>query len=124
MLVKHMCKQKASPLHSIGTPDLEALYWKQQGQCSYCNDPLCGVADLEHLIPRSRGGQHTLENLVWACPSCNGSKKDKTEEEFRRELRARPKHYARKRARARALRTFPGSYLTALVKQDDLQRPE
>jgi hypothetical protein len=34
---------------------------------------------LEHLIPKSRGGDSGLENLAWACPSCNLRKSDRVE---------------------------------------------
>jgi hypothetical protein len=27
--------------------------------------------DVEHIIPRTRGGPSLLNNLAWACPSCN-----------------------------------------------------
>jgi hypothetical protein len=26
---------------------------------------------VEHILPRSRGGQSSPENLAWACPGCN-----------------------------------------------------
>lgn len=34
---------------------------------------------LEHAIPRSKGGIDGLDNLAWACPSCNLRKSDRTE---------------------------------------------
>ena len=33
---------------------------------------------IEHIIPRSKGGESTLENLVLACPGCNLHKADRT----------------------------------------------
>jgi hypothetical protein len=40
--------------------------------CCYCasRDHL----SIDHLIPRSRGGADTGDNLVWACRTCNSSK--------------------------------------------------
>jgi hypothetical protein len=32
---------------------------------------------LEHIVPRSRGGDSTLDNLAWACPACNLRKSDR-----------------------------------------------
>lgn len=29
---------------------------------------------IDHIIPRTRGGKSTLENLALACPRCNGHK--------------------------------------------------
>lgn len=38
---------------------------------------------MEHKMPLSRGGLHDPDNLAMACLSCNCSKQDKTEEEYR-----------------------------------------
>lgn len=39
-------------------------------------------ATVEHIIPLSRGGSHTWENMAIACSKCNCTKRDKTPEEF------------------------------------------
>ena len=39
--------------------------------------------EIDHLIPRSRGGLNNIENLVLSCGKCNHTKNEKTEEEFR-----------------------------------------
>jgi 5-methylcytosine-specific restriction endonuclease McrA len=48
----------------------------------------CGVKkkdgselELEHIIPKSRGGRNVWENLVAACQKCNRAKNDRTPEE-------------------------------------------
>lgn len=41
--------------------------------CCYCGSQL--HLSLDHLIPRFRGGEHSADNLVVACRSCNSSKK-------------------------------------------------
>lgn len=52
-------------------------------RCVYCG--VAGVPlELDHVIPKSRGGEHSLENLVAACKPCNSSKGAKTVEEWRR----------------------------------------
>ena len=44
--------------------------------CAYCG----GVADqVDHVWPKSRGGEDTLENCVAACKECNYAKRDKTD---------------------------------------------
>lgn len=51
------------------------------GRCEYCmmHQSLQGATfHMEHLIPRSRGGGSTLDNLAWACPGCNLRKSDRT----------------------------------------------
>ncbi len=44
--------------------------------CSYCGDRDRASFTVDHLIPRHRGGADRGENLVWACRSCNSSKRD------------------------------------------------
>ncbi|MBI3796634.1 MAG: HNH endonuclease [Deltaproteobacteria bacterium] len=49
------------------------------GRCEYCQAPqiLIGqVFHLDHIIPRSAGGQTTTENLCLACSHCNIAKGD------------------------------------------------
>jgi 5-methylcytosine-specific restriction endonuclease McrA len=41
--------------------------------CAYCLKPFEKL-EIEHMHPISRGGEHTLENVVPACRSCNGRK--------------------------------------------------
>jgi hypothetical protein len=42
------------------------------GRCAYCQRQMAQIWD--RLIPRTRGGKHTLHNLVPACQSCKVSK--------------------------------------------------
>ena len=46
-------------------------------QCEYCLAPdefFNSPFEVEHLVPRARGGRGHLDNLVLACRNCNGSK--------------------------------------------------
>jgi hypothetical protein len=47
--------------------------------CSYCG--LECVPTIDHVVPRSRGGDDTPSNLVVACRSCNSRKGARTPEE-------------------------------------------
>jgi 5-methylcytosine-specific restriction endonuclease McrA len=52
------------------------------GRCEYCrmHQSLQGATfHVEHIIPRSRGGLSQLDNLAWACPSCNLHKSSRVE---------------------------------------------
>ncbi len=52
-----------------------ALFARDDFRCQYCG----GFADsLDHVVPRSRGGQHTWENVAAACRPCNLRKRDRT----------------------------------------------
>lgn len=51
-------------------------------RCEYCHmhQSLQGACfHIEHIIPTSRGGNSSLDNLAWACPACNLRKSDRTE---------------------------------------------
>jgi 5-methylcytosine-specific restriction endonuclease McrA len=45
--------------------------------CFYCNEVMDRVT-IDHVIPRSRGGRHSIGNLVSCCGRCNSSKGAKT----------------------------------------------
>lgn len=49
--------------------------------CTYCGDD---AGQVDHVIPRSRGGSDDLENLVPCCGACNLAKGDRTPEEWLR----------------------------------------
>ncbi|MEM1426771.1 MAG: HNH endonuclease [Cyanobacteria bacterium P01_H01_bin.130] len=55
--------------------------------CSYRGDDLT----LDHVIPRSRGGGDTWENMVAACVRCNIKKGNRTPQEAGMPLRRKPR---------------------------------
>jgi 5-methylcytosine-specific restriction endonuclease McrA len=56
-------------------------------RCQYCG----GHADsIDHVVPRSRGGEHIWENVVAACRGCNTTKRDRLLGETSMSLRRRP----------------------------------
>ncbi len=73
--------------------DLEALRELvraalEAGRCPYCGDALTvHNFSLDHDRPRSRGGRHSLPNLVCYCRRCNEVKGQLTGEEFRALIR-------------------------------------
>ncbi|WP_457630207.1 HNH endonuclease [Oceanithermus sp.] len=58
--------------------------------CQYCGRR-GRVLTIDHVVPRSRGGQDTWENLVTACLECNTRKGDRTPEEAGMPLLRRPR---------------------------------
>jgi 5-methylcytosine-specific restriction endonuclease McrA len=58
------------------TPDAMAeMLLAQNYQCYWCDEFFGDKAPhQDHVIPISRGGLHMLDNLVWACASCNTQK--------------------------------------------------
>lgn len=61
-------------------------------QCQYCDVRLpAGELTLDHIIPESKGGPGSWENLVACCQRCNRKKADKSLEESGMTLRRRPR---------------------------------
>jgi 5-methylcytosine-specific restriction endonuclease McrA len=61
------------------------VWVRDQGCCVYCGaavtpdrmlEPHKKRASMDHVVPVCRGGEGTYENLVLACPDCNGGKND------------------------------------------------
>jgi len=59
--------------------------------CQYCGaQPGKGSLTVDHVVPRSRGGENTWENVVAACAPCNQRKGGRTPEEAGLRLRSQP----------------------------------
>lgn len=68
--------------------DLRRALSRHGGACFYCRADLGDKVTWDHVVPVSRGGAHSVGNLVPACRSCNCSKNNRTITEWRR-MRAR-----------------------------------
>lgn len=56
-------------------------------QCAYCG---ASATTVDHIHPRSRGGQDSWENLVACCLSCNNAKGDRSLSQLGWTLRVKP----------------------------------
>jgi 5-methylcytosine-specific restriction endonuclease McrA len=65
-------KKLANGVYEISTKELKRLY---ESPCLYCGSTESIQAD--HVIPISKGGVHSIGNLVPACAKCNVSKHNK-----------------------------------------------
>ncbi len=54
-------------------PTRANIMLRDEDTCQYCGKHSRELT-LDHVIPRSRGGQSTWENLVACCRACNGRK--------------------------------------------------
>ena len=73
----------------------EYLLLKWGHRCAYC-EKMGLPLQVEHIIPKIRGGSNRVTNLTLACEQCNGKKGNQTAEEFgfphiRRKRRLRSK---------------------------------
>lgn len=59
----------------------EYLLEKWQRKCAYCGNKKVPL-QIEHILPKSRGGSDRAANLTLACQSCNDRKGTQTAEEF------------------------------------------
>jgi 5-methylcytosine-specific restriction endonuclease McrA len=64
---------------------------RDRWRCQYCGAKHpAGVLTLDHVLPRSRGGKTSWENIVTACSECNSTKGSRTPEEAGMRLRKHP----------------------------------
>lgn len=65
-----------------------AVFARDGGRCGYCGAP---ATSIDHVVPRSRGGAHSWENVVAACARCNHRKADRSVAELGWRLRVTPR---------------------------------
>lgn len=72
----------------------ENIYKRDNYECVYCGEDNVKLFTLDHVVPQSRGGRDTWDNLVTACKRCNGEKADLTLAEYGKDI-PKPKrpHY-------------------------------
>lgn len=75
-------RKAASDVRVVTIGDWERMVARHRGCCAYCGRP--GKLTQDHVIPISRGGRHSVGNLVPACGVCNSSKGSKLLVEWRR----------------------------------------
>jgi 5-methylcytosine-specific restriction endonuclease McrA len=63
------------------------IYMRDKFRCQYCGDKKnASELTLDHIFPRSRGGDNSPVNIVTACLVCNNRKGSRTPEEARMPL--------------------------------------
>ncbi len=63
--------------------------FKRDGhRCVYCGKD--NDLTLDHVLPKSRGGENSWENLVTCCSKCNGKKDNRTPDEAGMKMRVKP----------------------------------
>ena len=68
------------------------IYMRDHYTCQYCGKrPPKEELTIDHIVPRSKGGKSTWENVVLACQRCNTRKGSKTPQAVDMELLKTPK---------------------------------
>jgi 5-methylcytosine-specific restriction endonuclease McrA len=65
------------------------VFRRDHHTCQYCGSTK--HLTLDHVIPRSKGGTHTWDNVVTACEKCNSTKSDRLLYETGMVLKTKPK---------------------------------
>lgn len=79
---KHQALQRGAAISDFTAEQWAAMKAAYGHCCAYCHKPSKRL-EQDHVLPLSRGGNHTASNIVPACRTCNASKHDKTPEEWR-----------------------------------------
>lgn len=64
------------------------VFKRDNNECVYCGNKK--ELTIDHVIPRSKGGKNTWDNLVTCCLKCNLKKGNKTPDEARMPLKRKP----------------------------------
>lgn len=69
-------------------PNRNRIYKRDGNQCVYCGSSK--NLTLDHIMPKSRGGNNDWMNLVTSCMKCNLKKGNRTPEEARMPMKHNP----------------------------------
>jgi 5-methylcytosine-specific restriction endonuclease McrA len=62
------------PFRASAPLSRRAVFARDNHRCQYCGR---AAENLDHVVPRSRRGSHTWDNVVASCRSCNSRKEDR-----------------------------------------------
>jgi 5-methylcytosine-specific restriction endonuclease McrA len=68
-----------------------AVFARDDWTCQYCGREAHSGLTVDHVIPRSRGGQSVWENIVASCAPCNRKKGNRLPREVAMHPRNRPR---------------------------------
>ena len=75
------------PFRARASLTRRAVFARDEWTCQYCGR---AAENVDHVIPRSRGGAHTWENVVASCRRCNARKENRSYEDVGMALRRHP----------------------------------
>lgn len=68
-------RKRGAPINDFTHEQWVALQEAYKHRCAYCNKRRKGKLTQDHITPLSKGGSHTLANIVPACQPCNSKKR-------------------------------------------------
>lgn len=75
------------PYRTRSSLSRRAVFIRDNYECQYCGRP---AENVDHVVPRSRGGLHTWDNVVASCRPCNSRKENRSPESAGMRLRHPP----------------------------------
>jgi 5-methylcytosine-specific restriction endonuclease McrA len=75
------------PFRARASLTRRAVFVRDEWTCQYCASP---AENVDHVVPRSRGGEHIWENVVAACRRCNSKKENRLPHQVGLALRRQP----------------------------------
>jgi 5-methylcytosine-specific restriction endonuclease McrA len=75
------------PFRSRASLSRRAVFVRDNFECQYCGRT---AENVDHVVPKSRGGRHTWDNVVAACRPCNSRKENRTPSDAGLKLRHVP----------------------------------
>lgn len=75
------------PFRARASLTRRAVFARDEWTCQYCG---AAAENVDHVIPRSRGGQHVWENVVAACRRCNSKKENRAHADVGLTLKRQP----------------------------------
>jgi 5-methylcytosine-specific restriction endonuclease McrA len=76
------------PYRARASMSRRAVLVRDNFQCQYCGR---AAENVDHVVPRSRGGGHNWDNVVAACRPCNSRKENRSPAEVGLRLRHPPR---------------------------------
>jgi 5-methylcytosine-specific restriction endonuclease McrA len=75
------------PYRARASLSRRAVFVRDNFECQYCGRP---AENVDHVVPKSRGGLHTWDNVVAACRPCNSRKENRPPADVGLRLRKAP----------------------------------
>ncbi|HVM34285.1 MAG TPA: HNH endonuclease [Actinomycetota bacterium] len=76
------------PFRARASLSRRAVFIRDNFECQYCGHP---AENVDHVVPRSRGGGHTWDNVVASCRPCNARKENRSPADVGLNLRRHPR---------------------------------
>ena len=75
-------KREKKLIGSFKKQDVKNIRLNLNDKCAYCNEPLKGKGEMDHIISIKNGGTNFAKNMTLSCRWCNRNKRTKSANEF------------------------------------------